>query len=380
MNRRDLLKMAAQACGGLLAAMPWSRRSWAADTARRGEKRPMASESELTWRDVREWGVEGKGWTDTEAYFDRLPARAKGVVREPVWNLSRQSAGMSFQFETDATEISARWTLRSNTLAMGHMPATGVSGLDLYAQDEQGRFWWVAIGNPPTAPKVQLKLAGGLKPGRRTYRVYLPLYNGVTSVEVSVPPKAAFQPIPPRQEPPVVFYGTSIMQGGCASRPGMAHSAILGRRLNRPIINLGFSGNGIMEPEVAALLAELNPCVYVIDCLPNMEARLVAERAEPLVQTLRKAHPTTPVVLVEDRTYTDATFLPARRDRNLRSREALRKAHERLLAAGVGNLHYVPGEHLLGDDGEAAVDGSHPTDLGFMRMADALEPVLRPLI
>ena len=105
---------------------------------------------------------------------------------------------------------------------------------------------------------------------------------------------------------PIVFYGTSITQGGCASRPGMVHTAILQRRLDHPVVNLGFSGNGKMEPEVVELMAEIDASCFVIDCLPNMDAKEVAERTEPLVRKLREAQPKTPILLVEDRSYSDA--------------------------------------------------------------------------
>jgi lysophospholipase L1-like esterase len=182
------------------------------------------------------------------------------------------------------------------------------------------------------------------------------------------------------KQKPLVFYGTSITQGGCASRPGMAYAAILGRRLDRPTINLGFSGNGRMDPEVASLLAELDPAVYVIDCVPNMGPADVASRTEPLVQRIRKARPQTPILLVEDRTYTNAPLLPALEQRHQASRQALRSAYEALTASGIKNLYYLEGETLLGDDREDTVDGSHPTDLGFMRMADALGAALQPLV
>jgi lysophospholipase L1-like esterase len=135
-----------------------------------------------------------------------------------------------------------------------------------------------------------------------------------------------------------------------------------------------------MESEVGALIAELDAAVYCIDCLPNMQGPEVAQRAEPLVRQLRQARPETPIVLIEDRTYTNTPFIPAHRERHKASRAALRGAYEKLVAGGVKHLYYVEGEHQLGDDGEAATDGSHPSDLGMMRMADALEPVLRPLI
>ena len=349
--------------------------------ATRTSARALAADKkpELTWHDVAEWGVEGKGWKDTVRFYDRLPAMAERVVRPPVWSLSRHSAGMAARFETDSKLIWTRYTLSSKRLAMPHMPATGVSGVDLYARDEQRRWRWVSITRP-SAQKVETRLISGLRDGRREYMLYLPLYNGVESLEIGVDPKAAFKPLAPRAAKPLLFYGTSITHGACASRPGMCHPAILGRRLDCPVINLGFSGNGIMEPEVGALLAELDPCVYVIDCLPNMKADLVAKRAEPLVRQLRKARPTTPIVLVEDRTYANAPFLPASQKRHRTSRAALRKAYETLTAAGVKGLHYVKGEGQLGDDSEGTTDSSHPNDLGFMRMADALEPTLRPLV
>lgn len=336
-------------------------------------------EDGVAWYDVSLWGVEGKGWQNTKRFYDRLPGEAEGVVRGPVWNLSRHSAGMAVRFETDATAIWARYTLMSSNLAMPHMPATGVSGLDLYAQDDRGRWRWLAVARP-TATTMKVKLADGILPGRRAYTIYLPLYNGVESLEIGVAPEAAFEPIKPRSDKPIVYYGTSITHGACASRPGMAFTSIVGRQLDCPVINLGFSGNGRMDPEVGALLAGLDAAVYVIDCLPNMEAEAIAQRTEPLVRQLRQAHPDVPIVLVEDRTYTNTPFLPSRRERHRTSRAAFREAYERLVADGVKGLHYLEGENLLGDDGEAATDGSHPSDLGMMRMAESLLPVLRPLI
>ena len=335
---------------------------------------------ENLWYDIRDLIVEGRGWTDTKSYFDRLPAKAEGVVRDPVWSLSRNSAGMCVRFVTDATAIHARWTLRSTNLALPHMPATGVSGLDLYAKNASGQWRWLGVGRP-TQQTNQQALASNLPPGQREYLLYLPLYNGVESVQIGLSQQASLSPAAPRpQSKPIVFYGTSITQGGCASRPGMAYAAILGRWLDRPAINLGFSGNGKMEPEVAKLLAELDPCVYVINCLPNMTAAEVTERVEPLVKIVRQARPATPIVLCEDRTYSNAWLLGASRTRNDTSRAALKAAYERLQSAGVAGLHYLPGETQLSDDREDTVDGSHPTDLGFVHMAEAMLPVLKPLI
>lgn len=335
----------------------------------------------IQWYDVRPLGVEGQGWADTKAPFDRLPARAEKTARPPVWGLSRQSAGLCVRFVTDATAVHARWTVTGKNLAMPHMPATGVSGLDLYVK-AAGKWQWVANGRP-TGETTTARLAAGLAPGEKEYLLYLPLYNGVSSVEVGVPAGAAVKKADPRpadRRAPIVFYGTSITQGGCASRPGMVHTAILGRRLDRPVINLGFSGNGTLDPDIAALLGEIDAAVFVLDCLPNLNAEQVAERTGPFVKALRKARPTTPILLVEDRTYANAPVLPALAGRNAASRAAYKKTYDSLVAAGDRNLHYLPGDRLIGDDGEGTVDGSHPTDLGFMRLADAFAEALKPIL
>lgn len=356
-----------------------------APTARERVTAEPVRERGLIWLDARHLNMEGMGWEATKTPYDRLPAKAEGVVRKPVWNLSRDSAGLCVRFVTDASAIHARWVLRSSSLAMNHMPATGVSGLDLYAKGSDGRWRWMAVARPTEFPTNTVCMVSGLASEAREYILYLPLYNGVSRLEVGIPASGAFWQIGSREpgnRKPIVFYGTSITQGGCASRPGMVHTAILGRRLDYPVINLGFSGNGKMEPELAGLLAELDPCVYVLDCLPNMNGAMVKERVEPFVRTLRDAHPSTPILLVEDRSYSDAVFVSGRRAHNAANRAALREAYTRLEAAGVKHLHYLTGANLLGDDtdNEATVDGSHPTDLGFMRQARAFQEALEPIL
>ena len=337
------------------------------------------SEDAIDWYDLKELGVEGKGWSDTKKYFDRLPSKAEGIVRKPVWEYSRDSAGMCFRFISNSPNIYVRYKLYREELSLSHMPATGVSGLDLYAQDGQGIDRWVGVVRPE-GQSVDATIARGLSPGSRRYTLYLPLRNGIEALEVGVLKEKAFQAVSPRKEKPIVFYGTSIIHGACASRPGMAFPAILGRRLNRPTINLGFAGNGRMEIEVASLLAELDPCVYVIDCLPNMNEKVVAERTVPLVKKLRESRSETPILLVEDRSFTNTRFFSQKRTHHEKSRTALKNAFRTLQNSGVSNIFYLDGDALLGQDGEAATDGSHPSDLGMVRYADAYEPVLRTIL
>ncbi len=335
--------------------------------------------AQMIWHDPVDWGVEGKGWTDTERFYDRFPAHARGKVPDPVWDLSHHSAGLCVRFRTDSPSIHLRMDLLSASLSMPHMPATGVSGFDLYAHEGHGKWQWVHSARPE-AQHVEGALIDGLAPVIREFVGYLPLYNGVERLAIGVEAGAQFEPVAPQTNRPVVFYGTSICQGGCASRPGLAYTAIVGRMLERPVINLGFSGSGRMDSGVVDLLAELDPSVYVIDCLPNMDAALVKERTEPLVKRLRAARLSTPILLVEDRTFGQTPIVPSLLREQRERRAQLAGANRRLLAAGIGDLHYLKGDRLLGLDSEGTVDGSHPNDLGMMRYAEALHPVLASLI
>jgi hypothetical protein len=339
-------------------------------------------EDGLRWIDARLLTLEGRAWAEVGHPLDRLPQRAQGVVRDAVWQLSRHSAGLAVRFVTDATRLAARWTLRSEATPWPHMTTTAANGLDLYARLD-GRWRWAAPGLTVGQRQNTATLLAELPPGRREMMLYLPLYNGVDTLAIGVPPEAVMTPgpaRPARRRRPLCFYGTSVVQGGCASRPGLAYPAILGRRLDRPAINLGFSGNAQMEPELAALLAELDPCAYVLDAVPNVNLAMTWDRVEPFVRTLRRARPATPIVLVESIVYQNAPFRPRHLRPWIDKNAVLWATYERLAAAGVPGLSYVPSHDLLGDDGEATIDSVHLTDLGFMRLSDRLEPVLRRLV
>ena len=354
------------ACLSMLAAL---RAVSAAESA--PPKAQASPDDKTVWYDCKDLVVEGKGWTDTKSFYDRLPAKAEGKVTPSVWSLSHHSAGMCVPFTSDAPSLQVRWTLLSaGSLSMPHMPATGVSGVDLYSRDKSGRWFFVANGRPAAATNT----ATFTPPAGQPCLLYLPLYNGVTSVEIGVPKGhtlAGADPDASKQRKPIVIYGTSITHGGCASRPGLAFPAIMGRKLDCPVINLGFSGSGKMEPEMAELLAELDPSVYVLDCLWNMSPDLVSTRIEPFVKTLRTARPDTPILLAEDCSV-----------RNVCPTEKgtiLRRIHQKLTAEGVKNLHFLSNEGMLGDDTEGTVDGCHPNDLGMMRQADVFVKALSPL-
>ena len=344
----------------------------------------LLAPADLNWTCVDDWRIEGRAFAHRKAPYDRLPAEAEGVVRKAVWNLSRDSAGMAVRFFSPTPEVHVRYRLTDDQLDMVHMPATGVSGVDLYARAPDGKLRWVQVARPKSRD-VTAKLAGSMpanKDGKpHEWLLYLPLYNGIETLEIGVPTDTTIEPAPPPTGKPVLVYGTSIVHGACASRPGMAWPAIMGRMLERATINLGFSGNGRMETEVGRFLCELDPAVFVVDCLPNMSAKLVKERTVPLVRQLREARPDTPILLVEDRTFTNAWANPRQLAAHQQRRTELNKGFAQLQENGVSNLHLLTADGLLGSDNEGATDGSHPNDLGMMRqaqkVADAVQPLLR---
>ena len=223
---------------------------------------------------------------------------------EGVWGWGKHSAGLCVRFQTTAHTLSVRWELTSDSLAMPHMPATGVSGVDVYRRAADHSWQFVQNGRPTarTGNEMTANLPSSASPTECL--VYLPLYNGVRRVEIGVPADAKIEKAAPRpaaKRRPIAYYGTSIAQGGCASRPGNAHVAMLGRMLDRPMINLGFSGSGRMEPSVSQFLAELDPAVFVIDCLWNIGGITDEEftsRVTTLVENIRKSRPHTPILFV----------------------------------------------------------------------------------
>jgi hypothetical protein len=216
----------------------------------------------------------------------------------------------------------------------------------------------------------------------REFMLFLPLYDGVTSIEIGVDSLSVIeQPASqlPLRNKPVICYGTSILQGGCASRPGMAHTNILLRWLNREVINLGFSGNGKLDYEIAELIAGSDPSAVLLDFVPNADVKLIEDNTEKFYRIIRDALPDVPVFFIENPLYPKAKFdlttYNLIKDKNI----ALRKVYNKLYSDGEKNIRLVPSEGMIGVDNEGTVDGVHFTDLGFMRYAEFLYPYLEEL-
>lgn len=336
--------------------------------------------------------LEGQAWPGNSANpYGRLPAEAKDKVRKEVWDLSQDPAGMRFRFRTNAPAITVTYQV-AGALQFPHMPATGVSGIDLYAKDTgpgpAGRHWlWCgakySFGDTITYRFHDLA-PGTAKDSTREYTLDLPLYNRVKWLELSVPEESRFEPLPARKNKPIVIYGTSIAQGGCASRPGMAWTAILQRNLDMPVINLGFSGNGRLENEVLEYITQVDARLYVLDCLPNLvppafPAAEIKKRLVAAIKMLHTSHPAAPILLAEHAGYTDEGTNAVRKEQYRQANTALRETFDSLQKAGMTHLYLIPKKDFDLDI-DATVDGTHPNDLGMLRYAEAYEKKIRRIL
>ncbi|MDC1259310.1 SGNH/GDSL hydrolase family protein [Flavobacteriaceae bacterium] len=331
----------------------------------------LSDETNVTFYGSEHFLIEGSAVADSlkESPYDRLPSSYKEKVRTEVWDLSKASAGISVRFHSNSTSLQIRWSVL-NDFQMNHMASTGIKGVDLYTKFK-GQWRYVTTARPTNTINEQ-KLIKNMTPEFREYKLFLPLYDGVTKLEVGIDSIASIKKATPATLKPIVFYGTSITQGGCASRPGMAHTNIISRKLDVDCINFGFSGNGRMETPIVELISEIDARFYVIECLQNMDEDQIKKRVRPLVENIRKKHPLTPIVLVENMMYEMAFLDQTIESQLIRENAALKNEFDEILKSGIQNIFYVKDNQDNLVDNEGTVDGVHLTDLGFSRYADYL--------
>ena len=325
--------------------------------------------------------VDGLPWYGQNGgEFYRLPVSLKDTFRKPVWDLAQEPSGGRIRFRTNSAVLAIRLEYPEPP-AMGNMHSFGQSGVDLYAD---GVYRGTAVADKDAKPGKTYEHVY-FKDRPRTEReivLYLPLYMGVKVLGIGVAPDAQLRPARPfALSKPVVFYGTSITQGGCASRPGMSYQAILGRDLNLDFVNLGFSGNGLGEPEVARNVASIDASCFVLDFAQNNPTvDSLRDAYAPFIETVRSKHPETPIVAITP-IYAVSDSWEEGNARVQGMRELIRRVAAQRIAAGDRRLEIVEGTDLLGPSrGAGLVDGVHPNDLGFQWMADGLSPRLAKML
>ncbi len=327
--------------------------------------------------------VNGLPWYQENRFeLIRLPASHKDEYRKDVWDLAQQPSGGRIRFGTDSTAVAIRLEYPQPP-GMRNMHAFGQAGVDLYAD---GVYRGTATPGKDAAPGKVTEFVYYNYTGKprveRELVLYLPLYIPVKVRAIGLDPEARVRPAKPfALAMPIVFYGTSITQGGCASRAGMSYQAILGRALNVDFVNLGFSGNGRGEPAIARDVASIGASCFVLDFAQNNETvDSLRDAYAPFLEAIRKRRPETPIVCITP-IYSASESAPGGNARLEGMRGVIRKAAGDRIAAGDVNLQIVEGTDLLGPaHGDGLVDGTHPNDLGFQWMADGLTNRLRKVL
>ena len=361
--------------------------------------------------------VHGSGWESLAGRFVRLEDSAEGLVRKPVWDLSRNSAGLSLVFRSNTRRLELSFDV-FGWKGMNHMPATGVSGVDLFAYKPDGEELWCAAkfmpqfkeeyievpatgsqtataqtSSAPTTAQTSSAQARKVRVTRVAYsfeqidyeegceeyewHLYLPLYNTVENFRMAVEEGCRLEWVPRDERQPIVVYGTSIAQGACATRPGMAWTNLVERELRYPVVNLGFSGNGKLEAELFALLDQIDAGVYIIDCLPNIKVTdNFEEKLEAGIKLLREHH-SCPILVVDHSGHTnDRTNLSRCFPDELNRRQAA--LVKRLRKEGIKQLYYLTRNEIAWDK-DSMVEGIHPNDRGMMQQAEAVCGKLRQI-
>lgn len=270
---------------------------------------------------------------------------------------------------------------------MPHMPSTGMSGLDLFAQDSEGKWNWApgkySFGDTCAYTFSNLAITNN-GATISAFHLYLPLYQSVTWLQIGVEENEKFSFVPKIKEKPIVAYGTSILQGGVASRPGLAWTSILGRYLDKVIINLGFSGNGRFEKPLFDLMAQVDAEMYILDCMPNLTANVTAEEVKNRIvygiNKLREKNKEVPLLLAEHGAGYSPYYMDTSR-LNLfhKSSEMIAGIFKELKTSGIKNIYLIT-ESEIGFDINSTTDGVHPNDIGMMKYALAFEKKIREIL
>ena len=302
-------------------------------------------------------------------HYTRVPSEIAKGVSVNVASLALHTAGGRVRFVTDSKRIAVRVKMAYLSHHV-HMPLTNEAGVDIYVDNKFAGIF-IPPKDMPNMAYESLKSFDCKK--ERLITLNFPLYGALSEISVGIEEGATLKSAPDHKyEIPVVFYGSSITQGGCSSRPGMAHTSILSRRLDCNIINLGFSGNAKGEPSMAKYIAGLDMSVFVCGYdhnAPTPEHLLATH--EPFYRIVREAHPELPIIfMTRPSEHDDAN--------RLRRRDIIRTTYDKAVAEGDRNVYFIDTSTFFGYGGnEHTVDDCHPTDLGFMMIANGMETVLR---
>ncbi len=329
-----------------------------------------------TYTDARQLTLVGKIFPGGP-FYHRLDTTSYPMIPRNVKFLATQSAGLAVSFITNSSKISAKWC-SGRRAPSDNMTGIAFEGMDLYIQRD-GRWQYAGVARPKTHDCSEGVIVENMTPVEKTCLLFLPTYDETVSLEIGTENGATITAGSPPFKKNIVVYGSSIVQGASASRPGLAYPARLSRETGYHFINLGFSGNGKMEPEVADMIAPLPADAFILDCVPNPSPEEVLARTANLIRTIRKFHPKAPIIAIQSVAREKGNFDQKIAARVARKNQYFRQEIEKLQQSD-SHLYLIPADGLLGDDQEGTTDGIHPNDLGFDRMLEKIRPIVLSIL
>ena len=342
------------------------------------------NEPDLELYDVRQAPFQLYGLYDpqNEAQFKRIPTNVARNTSEGVTLLHTHTAGGRVRFSTDSPYVVIKAVMPKIGKSI-KLPLTGMLGFDLYADTpDSSDSFYVGTFLPPADPidGYTAKLALDGVPGMRCLTINFPLYNEVSALYVGIAKGSRLEAGAAYQgNAPIIFYGSSITQGGCASRPGNAYTAQVARRFGMDHINLGFSGNGKAEDAIVSYMAGLDMAVFVSDYDHNAPDVAYLEKTHcKMYQAIREKHPDVPYIMLSKPNYYSYQRPLAGMENNRARRAVIMNTFQYAMAQGDKNVFYIDGEQLLPNDA-CTVDALHPNDLGFYFMAERVSATLQQI-
>lgn len=343
-------------------------------SCRRTDLPGTLNKPDLVWRSVREepFRIHGLYKPEIPGKFRRLPADVAEATSKDVAILSEYTTGGRVRFVTDSPYVAIHAEM-TEVAHHEHMTDCGHCGLDMYVKRD-GKYVFRGTFRPPVDMSEGYESVLSLPGGKWEVMVNFPLCNDVSCLLIGLKEGCTLEPAGDyRHTVPVVYYGSSITQGGCASRPGNCYESMISRMLDCDYITLGFSASAKGEPAICDYMATLDMSVFVCDYDHNApNAEHLRATHEPLYRTIRKAHPDLPIIFITRPDVLWHDDVPARR-------EAIRATYEKAVSEGDRNVAFIDGETLfegfMAED--CTVDGVHPNDLGMLRMAEVISRELR---
>lgn len=334
-------------------------------------------DGEVAYYPATDFGIQGVAEEVSTYAYNRIDSTNNRHLSKRLQMLSKNTAGVYVEFQTNSSFIDLKWELE-NYKVLPNMTPLAVNGFDLYGFKDS--LWQYVDSGVAKGAKNEVRVIKNMDTSMTHFRLYFPLYGVVKTLDIGVDKNANMKPTKVTDKPRVVIYGSSITQGASASRPGMAYPSILGRWLEAEIFNLGFSGSGKMEPEMAAILRNITADVIVLDCVPNPSPNQISERTIPFVKILRETQPEVPILMVESIFREAGNWNQELGERVRDQNSAFHASYQELLKKGYTQLYYIPSDQLIGNDHEATTDGVHFSDLGHYRMATTLKEQLSKLL